>query len=154
MARTPTPHLAQTSSCDGHSERAQSDNGALSDKELDDEEPYDGEPDDGEPDDGEPDDEDQDDGEPGDDVDDPTVITGPVVRLVHPNLANAWEVYKDRKMCWIFDFVTPARQWKRGTKYTQKNPWATYSDLQPDGDITESDAKKYRQKPYFPLKYE
>ena len=57
---------------------------------------------------------------------DPTVVEEPVLDLVHPKLANAWKIYPRHQMCYIFEAVTPGRQWKRGTVYMEEEPFALY----------------------------
>ena len=75
------------------------------------------------------------------------------MRLVHENLASAWKIHKNNQMCYIFDYVNPVRQWKCGSKYTDKNSWAEYGPGPPWPDITESNERKHPQKPYYPRAY-
>ena len=51
-------------------------------------------------------------------------------------------------MCYIFEAVTPGRQWKRGTVYTEEEPFALYGPP-PWPDLTETDDLN-TLKPYFP----
>lgn len=81
----------------------------------------------------------------------PRLVKGPVRELIHENLAGAkWKIYR-HQMCYIFDAVVPARQWKRGTVYTEEEPWAEYGPP-PWPDLTETD-RLPRQKPYYPRAY-
>lgn len=79
------------------------------------------------------------------------VVTGPVMELVHKQLLNAWEINRGNPMCYIFDAVSPCRQWKRGTLYSDSNPWAEYGPS-PWPDLTETDEDNKLQ-PYFPRQY-
>jgi hypothetical protein len=74
------------------------------------------------------------------------------MELVHRNLGSAWKINRNHQMCYIFDAVVPARQWKRGTVYTDDDPWAEYGPP-PWPDLTETDDKN-TLKPYYPRKYE
>lgn len=74
------------------------------------------------------------------------------MELVHEHLVNAWKIYPGHQMCYIFDAVTPGRQWKRGTVYSSADPWAEYGPP-PWPDLTETDEDNTLQ-PYFPQKYE
>ena len=81
-------------------------------------------------------------------------VPRPVASLVHPNLVKiSRKVYPAHQMCWIFDAVVPASQWKRGTIYTDEDPWAEYGPS-PWPDLTEADERKLPQKPYYPRLYE
>lgn len=82
----------------------------------------------------------------------PKVVTKPVAKFVHPKLKKGWKIHSLHQMCYIFDAVTPGRQWKRGTVYTEAEPWATYGD-DPWADLTETDPDDKYQ-PYYPRKFE
>lgn len=82
------------------------------------------------------------------DTTDPTIVTEPVDEYIHEKLEAAWKVHPKHQMCYIFDFVTPGRQWKRGTKYTEQDPFADYG-LPPWPDLTETDDLNVL-KPYRP----
>lgn len=69
---------------------------------------------------------------------DPTKVKKPYMDLVHPNLREAWKIHRKNPMCFIFDFVYPARQFERGTKYTENGPTPTYGPP-PYDDLTEVD---------------
>jgi len=104
-----------------------------------------------------PDDPEPDNGNPesgSDDETDPREVTGPVVELIHRNLGEVkWKLYTDHQMCFIFDSVTPARQWKRDTVYTSEDPWVEYG-RPPWPDLTEADEgppTKPNQKAYYPV---
>jgi len=84
----------------------------------------------------------------------PRLVKGPVVHLIHENFAGVkWKIYKQHQMCYIFDCVTPGRQWKRNSRYSDADLWATYGSA-PWPDLTETDEKEYPQQPYFPREYE
>jgi hypothetical protein len=82
----------------------------------------------------------------------PTKIRQPISGLVHHSLTNAWEVNPDMKMCFIFDAVSPARQFKRGAKFSDSKQYPDYDDTRP-GDVTETDGKHFWM-PYMPRTYE
>jgi hypothetical protein len=82
---------------------------------------------------------------------DPTLVQHPIDRFVHKKLRYGWKVHPQHQMCYIFDFVTPARQWKRGTKYTDANPFAFYGPA-PWPDLTETDDDGVLQ-PYYPREF-
>ena len=83
----------------------------------------------------------------------PGYATTPDKTLVNKNLREAWRVHRTHQMCYIFDFVTPARQWKRNTVYSEDDPWAKYGRGPPWADVTETDEKEHSQQPYFPVDY-
>ena len=84
-------------------------------------------------------------------VTDPADVEKPVIQLVHKKLADAWKVHPQHQMCYIFDFVTPGRQWKRGARATEENPYAMYGPS-PWPDLTESDDAGVLQ-PYYPREF-
>ena len=78
-------------------------------------------------------------------------VTEPVLSLVSKKLLRTgWKVNRHLQMCYIFDSVSPAQQWKRGTMYTEDDPWATYGPGPPWPDLTESDKTGTPQQLYFP----
>jgi hypothetical protein len=82
----------------------------------------------------------------------PSKVTKPVVTQIHQNLINAWKIHEGNQMCYLFDAVVPVRQWKRGTVYTEEEPWAEYGPA-PWHDLTETDEENTLQ-PYYPIKHE
>jgi hypothetical protein len=74
---------------------------------------------------------------------DPSTVTGPVQKHVHPKMKQAWRVHPKHEMCYIFDFVTPSRKWKRGSKYTEsgdfaepgRGPWYDLTESDEDGEL-------------------
>ena len=81
-------------------------------------------------------------------------VTGPVIEAINANLQNAYKIHKAHQMCYIFDFVTPARQWKTGTEYTEDGPDADYGP-QPWPHLTEVEDKDgYELKSYYPREVE
>ena len=86
-----------------------------------------------------------------DDQTDPLEVIEPVARLIHDNLGEVkWQVYSNHQMCYIFDSVTPARQWERGSIYSEDDPWAEYGPY-PWSDVTETEAPDKPQRPYYPI---
>lgn len=79
---------------------------------------------------------------------DPGDVTKPVMALVHKNLKKAWRVDQKNQMCWIFDSVSPARQWKRGCLKTAEEEFVEYGPS-PWPELTETDDDNILQA-YFP----
>jgi len=76
-----------------------------------------------------------------------------VADLIHDDLRNIkWKLHKSHQMCFIFDYVTPARQWKRGTTYSEADPWVEYGKS-PWPDLTETEDEKKPQQPYYPVEH-
>ena len=102
-----------------------------------------------------PSDPESDSGDPldSDDQTDPQEVIEPVAQLIHRNLSEIeWVVYSNHQMCFIFDAVTPGRQWKRGTVYSDEDPWAKYGKA-PWPDLTETDEAPEPQQPYYPMEH-
>jgi hypothetical protein len=76
--------------------------------------------------------------EPGETT--PSNVNQPVSTLVHPNLTSAWTINKAMPMCFIFDTVLPARQFKRGLVFSEDPdaPFPRHNEVDP-GEITETD---------------
>jgi len=53
-------------------------------------------------------------------VTDPTAVHGPVTESVHSSLTKAYRVNKNLPMCFIFDYISPGRLFKRGTMFREK----------------------------------
>jgi hypothetical protein len=70
---------------------------------------------------------------------------------VHENLINGYRIHRRGQLCYLFDYITPGRQWKRGTKYSDKTPWAEYGEP-PWPDLTETDEQGVLQ-PYYPREF-
>lgn len=83
---------------------------------------------------------------------DPEKVTEPVLDLVHRNLKNAWRINKNHSMCFIFDAVNPARQFKRGMLYNERSDFPDYGP-EPWDDLTETDTKAPGWMPYKPRVY-
>jgi len=79
------------------------------------------------------------------------MVVGPVEELVDEELANAWRVNRHNQMCFIFDVINPARQFKRGMKYKEDQDFADYGP-DPWYDLTEDDCKD-GWTPYKPLSH-
>ena len=81
-------------------------------------------------------------------------VTGPVLELVDPKLLKGYKVNNDLEMCYIFDFVPPARQWKAGTKYTEDAPDVEYGPS-PWPDLREVEHENgHRLRSYYPRNVE
>lgn len=79
-------------------------------------------------------------------------IKQPISTLVHPTLKSSWVINPHMDMSLIFDTVSPARQFKRGTvdDGSQDFPVLDTGDLD---DITETDAPGSSWIQYMPGKY-
>ena len=53
-------------------------------------------------------------------------ITGLMLELVNPKLLKGYKVNKNLEVCYIFNFVPLAGQWKASTKYTKDTPDIEY----------------------------
>lgn len=84
---------------------------------------------------------------------DPTKVTRPVEELVHEMMSRAWKVNNDRPMCFIFDVVNPARQFKRGMLYDEDAEFPDYGP-EPWDDLTEADTDEPGWMPYKPIAYQ
>lgn len=62
----------------------------------------------------------------------------PVTAKIHENLRSAWTVNSKLEMCFKFDYVSPARQFQRGTPYTDDAVFPEPGNTTPD-DLTETD---------------
>jgi len=81
----------------------------------------------------------------------PAQVTELDLSLVSKKLKRTgWKVNRKLQMCYIFDSISPGRQWKRNSVYTEADPWATYGGGPPWPDVTESDERDVPQQPYFP----
>jgi hypothetical protein len=47
-------------------------------------------------------------------INDPSIITGPVNDLVHPLMSKGWTIRPDHPMCFVFDSHSPARRFQPG----------------------------------------
>ncbi|KAF9641961.1 hypothetical protein BDM02DRAFT_3194173 [Thelephora ganbajun] len=83
---------------------------------------------------------------------DPNAVTGPVGRHVHENLSDGWKINKELPMWFIFDAFSPARQFKRGTPYTDDGEFADYGP-ESLGDLTETDGEPPGWMPYKPATF-
>lgn len=88
--------------------------------------------------------------DPTPDETNPTAITQPISTLVHEALKNSWAINTTVNMCFIFDAVSPARQFKRGEPFDESGTFPDYDDGSP-GDVTETDmAAAPGLMPYMP----
>ena len=55
-------------------------------------------------------------------------------------------------MCFIFDIINPACQFKIGSKYTEVDPWAKYGPGPYAGIITNTNNDNILQ-PFYPIEY-
>lgn len=96
-------------------------------------------------------------GDPPPDETDPARITQPISAHVHDALKNAWRINRALPMCFIFDSVSPARQFKRGmlfsdVDFTHQYPRYPKKDSSDVDDITETDGDPPWM-PYWPRAY-
>lgn len=82
----------------------------------------------------------------------PSNITQPISCLVHKSLTAAWKVNPANSLCFIFDVVSPARQFKRGLLYDENKQFPDLLSASP-GDITERDGSDGDLMPYEPDPY-
>jgi hypothetical protein len=89
--------------------------------------------------------------DPAPDETTPANIEQPITGLIHPALLNSWTINKSVDLCFIFDTVSPARQFKRGVIYNDDDDYPEYDDGAP-GDVTETDGDPplmpYQPRPY------
>ena len=83
---------------------------------------------------------------------DPAKVESPVMRVVHNALTEAWKIYPSTELCFIFDAVSPARQFKRGTLYHDDLEFADYGP-EPWDELTETDTTSPGWLPYKPELY-
>ena len=82
----------------------------------------------------------------------PGKITQPLAELIHPALTSSWTINPSMNMCFIFDVISPARQFKRGTKDDDSIPFPAYNDAHLS-DVTETDGVDTSWIQYMPKKY-
>ncbi len=86
----------------------------------------------------------------------PARVNQPISALVHNDLKNAWRINKALPMCFIFDAVSPACQFKRGMPFTDDDAYPRYptkEDSDGADDITETDGDPPGWMPYKPRVY-
>ena len=76
--------------------------------------------------------------DPSPDETKPAKIRQPISGLIHPTLKSSWAINNAVDMCFIFDAVSPARQFKRGVEFNERGKFPEYNDRAP-GDVTETD---------------
>ena len=86
-----------------------------------------------------------------------TQVIHPVMSLVHSDLGKAFRINKNLPMCFIFDHISPARLFKRGSLYNARRPFAqwTADELAEATDTDELDEETgiamlmpFKPKPY------
>lgn len=82
----------------------------------------------------------------------PQAVNEPVMRFVDNSVRKVYKIHNKHQMCYIFDYITPARQWKHGTDYTEQHPWAEYGPAPWSGLVESED--EYELQPYYPRKVE
>ena len=99
--------------------------------------------------------------DPGPDVDpgphpesdyetDPQEVVEPVIDVMHEAFGEVqWKLHNKHQMCYIFDFMIPAMQWKRNTVYSEEEPWVEYGPP-PWDDLTETE-RDPSQQVYYPI---
>jgi len=85
---------------------------------------------------------------------DPTLVTWPVLELVHQSLTTAWAMEPYRRMCIRFDVVNPLMQFKRGSERLTDDcntPFPSYDPTpEEDPNVTEDD-DQYVLEQYEPM---
>lgn len=71
-------------------------------------------------------------------ITDPAKVQSPVMSSVHTGLTRGYRVNKGLPMCFIFDYVSPARLFKRGTVYRRKEPFVQWT-VEELANATETD---------------
>ena len=61
-------------------------------------------------------------------------LTGPI----HATLKNSWAINNAVDMCFIFNAVSPSRQFKQGVEFNERGKFPEYDD-RAQGDVTEMD---------------
>jgi hypothetical protein len=69
--------------------------------------------------------------------------------MVHKSLEFAWTVNKALPMCFIFDTLSPARQFKQGMLWSDGDDYPSYNNVDL-GDVTETDGDPPGWMPYWP----
>lgn len=78
------------------------------------------------------------------------------MELVHSSLNHAYRVNTNLPMCFIFDYISPARLFKRGTIYSRSRPFPqwTQEELAEATETDELDESGYAQlMPFDPKPY-
>ena len=79
-------------------------------------------------------------------------IVQPISRLVYPTLLNAWTINSLVNMCFVFDAISPARQFKRGILFDEDGTFPDYNNDDP-GEVTETDVDPPGLMPFAPKEY-
>jgi len=83
---------------------------------------------------------------------DRSLIDRPVAANVHAAMTKAWAICNYFQMCILFDVVSPVRQFKRGTVFSE-NAVEPFPEYDRGGkDVTETD-EEVALKPYKPRGY-
>ena len=80
-------------------------------------------------------------------------IRRPSLKLIHPSLRSAWAINKRLPICFIFDAVSPARRFKRGTLFDEDADFPEYDEGE-SGNVTETDIPPPGLMPYNIADYE
>lgn len=83
---------------------------------------------------------------------DPSEVREPVKKEVHRNLRTAWKVDTGHQMCYIFDSISPARQFKRGTPFDRNKEFPGFGPY-PWDDLTDTDGEDPGWMPFAPVKH-
>jgi hypothetical protein len=84
---------------------------------------------------------------------DPAKVNRPISTIVHENLKSAWAINKALPMCFIFDTISPARQFKRGTPFDEQGQFPEYSEGELN-NVTETDGDPIPWMPYVLKEYQ
>jgi hypothetical protein len=71
-------------------------------------------------------------------ITDPAEVKQPAVSLMHKSLENVYLVSTQLPMCFIFDYISPARLFKRGTRFTSDSQFIKWTNKQLE-EATETD---------------
>jgi hypothetical protein len=82
-------------------------------------------------------------------ITDTAAVNGPVKSLVHETMGNAWTINANHAMAFIFDAISPARQFKRGMLYDANANFPKYDSE----DHTETDTVAPGWMPFRPKSY-
>jgi hypothetical protein len=85
-------------------------------------------------------------------VKDPSKVDRPIEEEIHENLSTAWKVDTGHQMCYIFDTISPARQFKRGMPFDDDKEFADYAP-EPWEDLTDTDNEETGWMPFKPVKH-
>jgi hypothetical protein len=84
---------------------------------------------------------------------DPAKVNRPISTIVHENLKSTWAINKALHMCFIFDAISPACQFKQGTPFNKRGQFPKYSEGELD-NVTKTDGNPIPWMPYVLKEYQ